>query len=476
MFVTLLCLLQLSFGGPELPGSWLAETRFAGSTGRVLLEIHDEGDEHVAFVSLVSIRSSRIPMGPVKVLDSKVIVGQMELNWDSLTGDLIGFLPDSFVPVHKIAVRFKRLVSKDGLNSTSTSVTHLSKLPIWHFDSGAQIWSDPSSHEDFIFVGNDAGRLMAVKPHSGELLWETNLESAIRSKSTFSGAKLYVCTDDGQLHSLDWKDGSRLWSRQVSEPVFRVPFGSPGFRYDHQSSAVVVDKDGLLVGARDGTVYSLDLNGLTNWKFQAADLITGTPVVEKNLVLVTSFDGYIYALNRRTGKPIWKYDSGAAIPSSVAVSNDLLFVGSRSYDFMALDVKTGSIKWSQYFWFSWIESTPVVTDQQVYVGSSDAQLVSAFASESGSRLWQFEAQGSVWAKPRIVDNYLYIGTVGVANYLVDHEAYLYALDRNRGTCNWRFELPRPSDQAVWGFASAAANSQDMLVVAEIHGGVYGFEK
>ena len=47
------------------------------------------------------------------------------------------------------------------------------------------------------------------------------------------------------------------------------------------------------------------------------------------VVYVDSGDGYVYALNAKTGALLWgKYTTGGDIQSSPAVSNGMLYVGS----------------------------------------------------------------------------------------------------------------------------------------------------
>src|SRR5437667_12913344 len=46
------------------------------------------------------------------------------------------------------------------------------------------------------------------------------------------------------------------------------------------------------------------------WDFEAGSGITGTPAVVGERVVIGSWDGCVYALNRLSGKLIWKFDAG----------------------------------------------------------------------------------------------------------------------------------------------------------------------
>src|SRR6266550_5595967 len=46
------------------------------------------------------------------------------------------------------------------------------------------------------------------------------------------------------------------------------------------------------------------------WEFEAGSGITGTPAVVGERLIFGSWDGWVYALNHRSGKLIWKFDAG----------------------------------------------------------------------------------------------------------------------------------------------------------------------
>jgi len=69
---------------------------------------------------------------------------------------------------------------------------------------------------------------------------------------------------------------------------------------------------------------------------------------------------YIYALRTSDGSLLWRYQTGAAIDSSPAVVNGVLFIGSTDHYLYALQVKDGSLLW-RYQAHDSIMSSPLVT-------------------------------------------------------------------------------------------------------------------
>src|SRR5436309_4210634 len=71
------------------------------------------------------------------------------------------------------------------------------------------------------------------------------------------------------------------------------------------------------------------------WDFEAGSGITGTPAVAGERVVVGSWDGRVYALERRSGKRLWTFEAGVrsyppdrrlGISASPAVSGGSVFV------------------------------------------------------------------------------------------------------------------------------------------------------
>ena len=133
-------------------------------------------------------------------------------------------------------------------------------------------------------------------------------------------------------------------------------------------------------------------------------------------MIFAAFDGTVRAVSARDGKLRWSYDAKLGIAGDVVVAGDRVLVGSRSYDLIALDAATGKELWKHYYWFSWIESPPVVRDGVVYTGSSDATNVYAINLEDGSLRWKTAVPGWSWQRTAVNDELVIAGTAGAGAY------------------------------------------------------------
>jgi outer membrane protein assembly factor BamB len=183
----------------------------------------------------------------------------------------------------------------------------------------------------------------------------------------------------------------------------RLPPTDEKTRWDRYGSAIVTDANRLYVASRDRNLYALDIKtGAIRWKYTASDIMTATPALYRDLVLIADYAGKVQALGAADGKLRWTYDAKLAVPGDLVVDGDRVLVGSRSYDLIALNAGTGRELWKHYYWFSWIESPPVVRDGVIYTGSSDATRVFAIDEGSGKLRWKTAVPG--WAWPRTAVN------------------------------------------------------------------------
>jgi len=326
-----------------------------------------------------------------------------------------------------------------------------------------------------VFVGTDAGEVLAIDAESGDARWRASTAGPVRARPTVNGNDVLAHSDDGWLYALDRRSGAERWKTRLRAGTFeRIPPNAEGSRYDHFASAATVAGDAVFVGSGDGQLHALDAaSGAVRWSFRAEDTIASTPAVAAGRVFVGSFDGKVRALDAASGDLVWEYDTGAAVPSSPTVAEGLVLIGSRSYDLWALDAADGSPVWKYYFWFSWIDSDARVVDGTAYIGSFDALSVFALDAATGRLRWSTDVGGWAWAGPAVGDTRVFAATVGVTGYIGARQGRLVALDRRDGTPRWRFEA-EPVEDGMWGFPGSPAVGAGRVFVGGLDGRLHAF--
>ena len=145
------------------------------------------------------------------------------------------------------------------------------------------------------------------------------------------------------------------------------------------------------------------------WVFQtgATGLFQATPLVIDGIVYLTGQDNRAYALDARTGRPIWRYQRTlpqnlplccGPVNRGLAALGDKVFMATLDAHVMALDAKTGNVVWDvesvDYRKGYIFTSAPLVVKDKVIVGVSGGEygtrgFIDAYEAETGKRAWRF---------------------------------------------------------------------------------------
>lgn len=481
-FVTACSLALLSSCAAEPPspkpagltGTWRAEMEHGGETGEIVVRFEEASAGGLsATLSLPTIDAWDFATLPVAIDGDRVNLGFLALVRDP-DGGLSGVLPEALVPVYEIPFTLRRTDAVERPEREDLDAPRAA--PVWVRELESPVWAGLAFRGGSVFVGSDDGKVRALQAETGEVLWETATGGPVRARPTPAREGLLVHSDDGVLYALDPESGAVRWQSRVEEaPVERVAVGAPESRYDHYGSSAVSEGGTVYVGSHEGALHALDAaTGARRWTFEVGDAVTSTPALSGGRVFIGSFDGNVYAVDATTGQELWRYGTGGGVPSSPAVAGEVVIVGSRSYDLVALDAALGRPVWTRYVWYSWIESSATVRDGNVYVGSSDAQALHALDAVTGELGWRFDLGGSGWGQPAVTEEAVYLGAVGVADYLVDHRGALVAVDRTTGQAIWRWDVDRPDGAKVWGVAASPSAGAGRVFAADLAGRVVAF--
>lgn len=217
-------------------------------------------------------------------------------------------------------------------------------------------------------------------------------------------------------------------------------------------------------------------NAAVKWKFQTGGAVRGTAVIKGQHLFFGSADGFLYAVDKSSGRQLWKFQSGGAIPSCPAIDGSTIYFTSRDKNIYALNVSKGKLLWKtstgellphEWGWEYFLGS-PVVNNGKVYVGAGDGVFY-CLESASGKVLWSFKTAGRIRATPAIRNNVVFIPSF---------DGICYALDASTGMQLWKFETDGhtyESDKFGWdrnSIDSSPALSDSLLVFGSRDGNVY----
>ncbi|NOZ28720.1 MAG: PQQ-like beta-propeller repeat protein [Chloroflexi bacterium] len=154
--------------------------------------------------------------------------------------------------------------------------------------------------------------------------------------------------------------------------------------------AIVCDGK-VFVPTEAGNLYALDAtNGQELWRYNAGSAVLHTAACEAGKVIIATLDGSVHAVATATGALVWRFQAGGhtGFSSAPLIAESTVFIGERAGIFYALDLETGSQKWS-FDAGAPILNTAAYNNGRVYF-CDEAMYVHALNSQTGAEVWRSE--------------------------------------------------------------------------------------
>jgi outer membrane protein assembly factor BamB len=170
------------------------------------------------------------------------------------------------------------------------------------------------------------------------------------------------------------------------------------------------------VGTTGGMFYAVRLSdGNFIWNFPAGHPIYGQALATSDDLFFVCDNGFLYRLDRASGKEIWRYDLGDAQASRVL---------PHQVDFNAPN--SGDFDWDS------TSPKPLLVDDVLYVGSGDGSF-HAVKADRGTRVWRFEAKGKIRTDAVSTGTRIIFGSFDRTVYAVDRETGSQIWSRSTGS-------------------------------------------
>jgi len=455
-----------------LAGSWVGTMTTEGASEQFAVRFEPQPDGKLTTIfDLPATNILNVPLGPVKRDGDEYVFYEFRA---VLKND--GTRLEGSLPFYSRRIEFALTKGKKLDPVPPAAAPAPTAQPRWTFDAGVPIWSSPAFAGSRVYFGSNDGVVHALEAASGRQAWKFATGGAVLARPLITDRHIYIASDDGFVYKLALADQKVVWRFDTHGGEVKRVLPEKGVEgYDHQASSPVLHQGLVYIGSADGHVYAIDdTAGTERWRYKTGGKVRSTAAVADDRIVMASVDGSVYALERSTGKELWKYATGDAVVSSAAIANGLAYIGSRSTDIYALDLRDGQPRWKYFYWMSWVESSPVVHDGGLYVGSSDYQRVYALDAANGKPRWWFDSGGSAWSTPAVTDKTVYIGAVGTVGYMTDHRGGFFALDRATGKARWQVGFPAIEKSFTSGVASSPVVGGGLVYFGGLDGKFYAF--
>lgn len=302
------------------------------------------------------------------------------------------------------------------------------------YSTGAPIFASPAVALGVAYVGNTAGKFVAVDVATGVPLWSATIGGAFNSSPAVDPTLHLVIAGNSNGHVYAWNSttGAPLWNRSTPGPVVSSPniakrivyVGSnAGHLYAYNettgkllwsatlggrvrsSPAIDTSKGYAVVGDDSGKVTAFFLTGSHRgsaaWSFNAGGAVTATPIVNGGYVFVSQ-GATEYSLVEGTGTLRWSTTFKGNLSDTSALNNGFLYLGTSGGRLFEITTAKGTIQWNA----TAVLGVPITgvsaTDGLVFVESANGALNGYRGSSDG--VWVAQSAAGLDGTVAICDN------------------------------------------------------------------------
>ncbi len=224
----------------------------------------------------------------------------------------------------------------------------------FEIDSGKQVWqvsleqnlvSGVNGDQRHVYVTSLEGYLFALDKEDGSIIWQKKFSSESFAAPAAAEGMVILRNNNGDIIGLNAEDGNEIWRRKFSVPVLTV----------HGYSTPLIVPGGVLLGLDDGTLLALTLKeGKAIWKTQISRSqgrseierlvdVDGTIVIDQQYIYAVNYQGRLVQVEPEKGAVVWSRVMTST--TGVSVDSELVYVSEPDGYIWALDKRTGSSMW-----------------------------------------------------------------------------------------------------------------------------------
>lgn len=251
---------------------------------------------------------------------------------------------------------------------------------IWQYKTDRPIVACPRIANGVVYLGSSEGKFRALDLADGKLLWQFDgVQGFVETRPVVHDGKVIFGAWDGHLYALDAKTGALAWKWKGDKP---------GALLSPAACWPVAAHGKVFVVAPDRKMTAIDVKtGGPVWR-------TGDYMVRESIGLAEdrsrfyarAMQDFIYAFSTSASTPekVWERNAGFGydINSAMLVEKDgVVFYGTKNGLLLALDAKTGGIKWQHKIGVGVVNTITPLNANEVLATDFDGKVTLVSAKE-----------------------------------------------------------------------------------------------
>jgi outer membrane protein assembly factor BamB len=262
-------------------------------------------------------------------------------------------------------------------------------------------------------------------------LWSIDAHDTLEFPPTIAYGRVYLAQQKGLFFALDAKTGKVDWKKSFGRCAASSPTIGKGVVY--QSWMHPVECLQGQAGAT-GFVVAWDADtGKQLWRWNSKP-VESSPLLRNGVLYVGTWNNDVVALNAKTGRVKWRFQADNEVNTSAAYWKGNIYIGSDGGTLYALNAGSGRLKWSaqsnssfgsREFWYA----TPTIAYGRVYIGNTDGTMY-VYGAKSGKLLWARPLGSYIYGAAAVYKRKVFVGT---------YDGKFYALDAATGDTRWQID-------------------------------------
>ena len=298
-------------------------------------------------------------------------------------------LPVSFYasPVHM----YGRIYIGDD-NGTFYAFDQANGRILWRYKTTGRIVGSAAVKDGRVVFGSANGTLYCLSVENGQLLWRKKLGKPITGSVAIDEGTVYVGSSDSCFYAVKLLSGAPVWTYRG--------FGN------YCIAKPLVYKKNVYVGAWDGYFYAFEKkkgkllwrwnNGKTNSKLSPAAV---WPCADDRRVYIAAPDRYLTALNTDSGT-VSQRTNRWMVRESIGLQDSILFAKTMQDTIIAINLNADTLLWATDAGYGY-EHAPtqlIAQDSTLFVTTKNG-LVLALDSRTGEIRWRHKVGNSLLGTP-----------------------------------------------------------------------------
>jgi len=217
---------------------------------------------------------------------------------------------------------------------------------VWQVRLPSALAGGVGSDGKLVVVGSIEGEVIALDA-DGRVVWRARVSSEVLAPPVVEGDLVVVRSADSRIFALDARDGRRRWLYQRAAPALGV----------RSAAGVVVRSGFVFAGFSGGKLVALSVaNGGLRWEgtvsvpkgtteLERVTDVIGLPWVGERETCAVAFQGRVACFDLGNGNQVWARDMSSS--SGLGVDGRAVFVSEDRGAVSALERTTGRSLWRQ---------------------------------------------------------------------------------------------------------------------------------